>query len=1084
LPQALARQAGYEVHGLLIIAPPFNVAAGFPWQPCPDVEPPALPRQIGYEVHTLEPSLITAPPADSWDNQRPGPFPAVLPRQIGFEVHTFEPSLYKAPPANSWDNQRPDPLPAAPARQAGHKSDPLESSLYKAPPPDSWDNQRPDPLPPALARQLGLFTQSPAPVAAGVQGPNFPSAAQNGAESGAVAWTNPGNIKVEDGVNATAAVNTTISQHGSSKSLFASNFGFAIPAGATITGIKVEWKQAGTGGNSIQDASVKLNQAATAVGTDHSSGTFWPSALTWRSYGGAADLWGLTLAPADVNDSGFGAQIRVTEGIGDGAGYVASVDAVRMSIYYSTGPAVPVMAWVQTPDLLPAALPRQQGHVVLQPVLAPAVAWASAAFCTPPLPPAAARQQGYEVHSLEPTLFVAPPADSWDNQRPGPYPAALPRQQGYEVHTLEPTLFVAPPALSWGNVTFCTPAFPPAPARQQGYYVNTLAPSLIVPPPADAWDNQRPGPLPPALPRQQGLVVQSMLLPAVVTIFGPWLARFEILPAALPRQEGLHVDPPLAALLLAPMTWQGQVPGPLPPAGPRPEGTFVSPWQPIAYVVPADAWDNQRPDPLPPPVARQAGQRSEPLEQSLVLPPAILGWAGNTPLAGITSPARPVQPGFATEALVRVAFVFTPVAQANVLPPARAAQADLTAVPIIVRALPLSWFVQVPGPLPSAPARPLGSTVVAAPESSLVLKPPALSWWAGAECTPPVPPARLRQLELGWYVEVLEPGARLRWVAGWDNQKPAPLPPLPARQLGFATEALEPSLRQPPPILSWINGALATPPLPAVLPRQVGWFAAPAAPPIAVGSGMPYIQAPAPLRPAILQQPGQAVLVVVLAPALSWTGDTLASPPLPPVAARQLGWFAEPLDRQTFVAADSWDNQRPAPLPPALPRQGGLFVEPWISTYAFLSWNPPQPVLLPAIAPRQRGESVLPMVVTVLPLACSTQVPGPVPPAPARPLGTIIVQGPEPSLFRTAPAGLGWFVRPPDPLPPPAPRQVGYYAAPVLGFTLVACRGPAKAFTAIITLPGGTAATIYVPGVPGFPAATIEDPGASGGTET
>jgi hypothetical protein len=53
---------------------------------------------------------------------------------------------------------------------------------------------------------------------------------------------------------------------------------------------------------------VKLQKlAGVYIGTDHADTTnFWATVLTDKIYGGAADMWGLTFTPAEINASTFG----------------------------------------------------------------------------------------------------------------------------------------------------------------------------------------------------------------------------------------------------------------------------------------------------------------------------------------------------------------------------------------------------------------------------------------------------------------------------------------------------------------------------------------------------------------------------------------------------------------------------------------------------------------------------------------------------------------------------------------------------------------------------------------------------------
>lgn len=59
-------------------------------------------------------------------------------------------------------------------------------------------------------------------------------------------------------------------------------------------------------GTSPIENSVKIVQGGSIAGTDKSTGATIPSPLTYVSYGGSSDLWGLSWTTAQVNNSNFG----------------------------------------------------------------------------------------------------------------------------------------------------------------------------------------------------------------------------------------------------------------------------------------------------------------------------------------------------------------------------------------------------------------------------------------------------------------------------------------------------------------------------------------------------------------------------------------------------------------------------------------------------------------------------------------------------------------------------------------------------------------------------------------------------------
>lgn len=166
--------------------------------------------------------------------------------------------------------------------------------------------------------------------ATGTAGPDSPSSGTTVAGPNP-AWTNPGNILVQDGVNATCSVPAT----GLSNFLQAKGFGFAIPGTATIYGILVTIVRAGA--SAIVDNSIQLLKAGTPTGSDKANTTdAWPAILTSTNYGGANDLWGTTWTPADINDANFGAELQASNPT-PLVSKQASVDYVSITVTYATG---------------------------------------------------------------------------------------------------------------------------------------------------------------------------------------------------------------------------------------------------------------------------------------------------------------------------------------------------------------------------------------------------------------------------------------------------------------------------------------------------------------------------------------------------------------------------------------------------------------------------------------------------------------------------------------------------------------------------------------------------------------------------
>lgn len=156
---------------------------------------------------------------------------------------------------------------------------------------------------------LGLASAWAYSALASDSGALSPGTMADDATVGTVAWTNPNNAMASDNVYATCALNGTT---GVSHYLKATNFGFAIPAGATINGILAEFEKKKSGANANgYDVTVKIVKADGTFGTTNKADTVtaWSSTDTYVSVpvsGASTDLWGETWTPADINDVDFG----------------------------------------------------------------------------------------------------------------------------------------------------------------------------------------------------------------------------------------------------------------------------------------------------------------------------------------------------------------------------------------------------------------------------------------------------------------------------------------------------------------------------------------------------------------------------------------------------------------------------------------------------------------------------------------------------------------------------------------------------------------------------------------------------------
>jgi hypothetical protein len=153
-------------------------------------------------------------------------------------------------------------------------------------------------------------------------GNTFPGTGANVDRSGLDAWSNPGNI-VSD--NTTDAISVA---SGGSDYLVASNFGFALPDGATITGVTVR-VQASEHSAGTESLNAQLqNDSSTLVGSSKSA-TLNSTVKIVYTYGATNDSWGATLTPAIVNSSNFGVRFWFT------TAHDVRVDYVTLAVEYT-----------------------------------------------------------------------------------------------------------------------------------------------------------------------------------------------------------------------------------------------------------------------------------------------------------------------------------------------------------------------------------------------------------------------------------------------------------------------------------------------------------------------------------------------------------------------------------------------------------------------------------------------------------------------------------------------------------------------------------------------------------------------------
>ncbi len=160
----------------------------------------------------------------------------------------------------------------------------------------------------------------------------YPQTGANNAGTGAVAWTITGMTNANNSIHSDRYYNTkcianvqNITNVNYSQRLFLTNFGFGIPASATIVSVQAEFWTSANFANSaldpksnntelyiIKGGSITGSNVAIGLNEDVDSGSTGAGAIVssfWR-YGTNNTMWGATLTPSDVNASDFGVSFQ------------------------------------------------------------------------------------------------------------------------------------------------------------------------------------------------------------------------------------------------------------------------------------------------------------------------------------------------------------------------------------------------------------------------------------------------------------------------------------------------------------------------------------------------------------------------------------------------------------------------------------------------------------------------------------------------------------------------------------------------------------------------------------------------------
>ena len=155
------------------------------------------------------------------------------------------------------------------------------------------------------------------------------------------AWANPDRAQTSN--NSDATVN--LDDNDTSDALVCFDYGFAIPAGATILGIIVKLERStSSGGSARRDAIMVVLKGGAAAPADRATATTYTTTDVVEDHGNATDLWGTTWTPADINDAGFGAGFAAIKAGTGGNVEQVFVDHMEIEVHYSEPPPAPSLA--------------------------------------------------------------------------------------------------------------------------------------------------------------------------------------------------------------------------------------------------------------------------------------------------------------------------------------------------------------------------------------------------------------------------------------------------------------------------------------------------------------------------------------------------------------------------------------------------------------------------------------------------------------------------------------------------------------------------------------------------------------------
>lgn len=165
------------------------------------------------------------------------------------------------------------------------------------------------------------------------EGPHSPSTVTTAAITGSNAsWSSTGNVSSSDDSYASFG-NLTAGLGSFTNYLVATNFGFAIPGGSTITGIVAEIERSDPNGRTADYRIRIVKNGVISTAADRSGGASYSATDTYQTFGNAVDAWGESWTSSDINSTDFGIAIAAQRAL-TGSTTAGRIDHIRLTVYY------------------------------------------------------------------------------------------------------------------------------------------------------------------------------------------------------------------------------------------------------------------------------------------------------------------------------------------------------------------------------------------------------------------------------------------------------------------------------------------------------------------------------------------------------------------------------------------------------------------------------------------------------------------------------------------------------------------------------------------------------------------------------